>query len=137
MSEEMRKTINRSIELWNTGNLAIADEIYAKDFANHYPFDPSVSNFESYKKFISECRMGMPDLHVKALDMVAEEDKLACRWECSGTHEVDFFGIPASGKKATWTGATIYRFDSGKIAEAWWTEDAVGMLQQLGVIPTE
>jgi predicted ester cyclase len=50
---------------------------------------------------------------------------------------VDFFGIPASGKKATWKGMSIYRFYSGKIAEAWYSEDALGMLQQLGVIPTE
>ena len=137
MSEDMREIIKRSVELWNTGNLTIADEIYAIDFVNHYPFDPSISDHESYKNFIAECRKGMPDLNVKILDMVTEEDRLACRWNCSGTHKVDFFGIPASGNKATWTGATIYRFESGKIAEAWWSEDAVGMLQQLGVIPTE
>jgi hypothetical protein len=35
-----------------------------------------------------------------------------------------------------WTGVTICRFDSGKIVEAWWSEDALGMLQQVGVIPT-
>jgi predicted ester cyclase len=79
----------------------------------------------------------MPDIHVTIEDMIAEGDRLACRWECSGTHQVDFFGIPATGKKATWTGVTIYRFDSGKIVEAWWAEDALGMLQQLGIIPTE
>jgi predicted ester cyclase len=46
----------------------------------------------------------MPDFHVKIEDMIAENDKLACRWVASGTHKRDFFGIPASGKKATWTG---------------------------------
>jgi steroid delta-isomerase-like uncharacterized protein len=137
MSEDLKALINRSKEMWNTGNLKIVDEIYAQNFFNHYPFDPSVRDLESFKKFVAECRKGMPDLNVLIEDMIAEGDRLACRWECSGTHKVDFFGIPATGKKATWTGVTIYRFDSGKIVEAWWSEDALGMLQQLGVIPTE
>jgi steroid delta-isomerase-like uncharacterized protein len=137
MSEELKAIIKRGVEMWNTGNLNIADEIHAQDFINHYPFDPSVRDLESFKKFVTECRKGMPDLNVTIEDMIAEKDRLACRWVCSGTHKVDFFGIPATGKKATWTGVTIYRFDSGKIVEAWWSEDALGMLQQLGVIPTE
>ena len=137
MSKDLKDIINRSKEMWNTGNLNIVDEIYAKNFVNHYPFDPSVRDLESFKKFVTECRKGMPDLNVTIEDMIAEGDKLACRWVCSGTHKVDFFGIPATGKKATWTGVTIYRFDSDKIVEAWWSEDALGMLQQLGVIPTE
>jgi steroid delta-isomerase-like uncharacterized protein len=137
MSEKLKDIINRSKEMWNTGNLNIVDEIYAQDFINHYPFDPSVRDRESFKKFVTECRKGMPDLNVIIEDMIAEKDRLACRWVCSGTHKVDFFGIAATGKKATWTGVTIYRFDSGKIVEAWWSEDALGMLQQLGVIPTE
>jgi len=137
MSEDLKAIIQRSKEMWNTGDLKIVDEIYAQDFVNHYPFDPSVRDLESFKKFVVECRKGMPDLNVAIEDMIAEGDRLACRWVCSGTHEVDFFGIPATGKDATWTGVTIYRFDSGKIVEAWWCEDALGMLQQLGVIPTE
>jgi steroid delta-isomerase-like uncharacterized protein len=137
MSEDLKAIVRRGVESWNTGDLTIMDEIIAKDFVNHYPFDPNVCDLESYKKFITECRIGMPDIQVTIEDMIAEGDRLACRWECSGTHQVDFFGIPASGKKATWTGVTIYRFDSGKIVEAWWAEDALGMLQQLGVIPTE
>lgn len=137
MSEDLKNIVTRSVEGWNTGNLAIFDETFASNFVMHYTFDPSVKDLETYKKFIAECRTGMPDLHVTIEDMVAEEDKLVCRWECIGTHKVDFFGIPASGKKATWTGMTMYRFDSGKVVETWWNEDALGMLQQLGIIPTE
>jgi predicted ester cyclase len=55
----------------------------------------------------------------------------------SGTFENDFFGIPATGKKAAWKGVNIYRFESGKIVEALWHKDTFTMLQQLGVIPTE
>jgi len=79
----------------------------------------------------------MPDLHVTIEDLIAEDDKVVCRWVCSGTMTEEVFGIPATGKKATWTGMTINRFESGKIVESWWNEDIYGMLKQMGVIPTE
>jgi steroid delta-isomerase-like uncharacterized protein len=137
MLEEMKAITLSAEKLWNTGDLTIADEIYAPNFSNHNPTVPDVTDLESYKKFISEIRVGMPDFHVKIEDMIAEGDKLACRWVASGTHKGTFLDIPASGKKATWTGATIYRFESGKIVEAWWNNDSLTMLQQIGVIPTE
>ena len=137
MSEDLKAIGHQLAELWNTGNLSIADEIFANDFVNHDPSRPEVTDIEGYKKYLTETRSGMPDFKVDIEDMVAEEEKLASRYTVSGTFQNDFFGIPATGKKATWTGVTIYRFDSGKIVEAWWSEDALGMLQQLGVIPTE
>ena len=137
MTEEMKAITLRAEQLRNEGNISIADEMYAISFVNHDPFLPEVNDLESFKKYITQVREGMPDFQVKIEDMIAENDKLACRWVASGTHKKDFFGIPATGKKATWTGVTIYRFDSDKIVEAWWSEDALGMLQQLGVIPTE
>lgn len=134
--EEKNKAITiRAEELWNTGNLAIADEICATDFVNHDPNAPDVRDLESYKGFIGMVRTGLPDFHVTIEDLVTEGDKVASRWTARGTHQGEFFGIPPTGKQATWTGMTIYRFAGGKIVEAWWIKDVMGLLQQLGVIP--
>lgn len=136
MSKDLKAIGQRIAEFWNTGNPAIADEIYAPGFVNHAPYLPDVKDLESCKKCLTETRSGMPDFHITVEDMITEGDKLACRWIASGTHTADFFGIPATGKKVSWTGMTIYRFDSGKIVEAWWNEDISGLLKQLGITPT-
>ncbi|MFC1717485.1 ester cyclase [Candidatus Poribacteria bacterium] len=39
--------------------------------------------------------------------------------------------MPASGKKATWTGITMYRFADGKIVEHWWAWDVMGLIKQI------
>lgn len=52
-----------------------------------------------------------------------------------GTHLGDLLGIPASGKQVTMEGITILRIEEGKIVERWGRIDALGLLQQLGVIP--
>jgi steroid delta-isomerase-like uncharacterized protein len=133
--EENEAITRRAEELWNTGNLAIADEIYATDFANHDASTPDVCDLESYKEFIAASRIGLPDFHVTIDEMIAEGDKVASRWTARGTHQGELLGIPPTGKQAAWTGMTIYRFAGGKIVEAWWFKDMPSLLIQLGVIP--
>jgi len=125
----------RLVDLWNTGNLAIADEIFAADFVNHDPSNPNVIDLKSYKGWVVEVRTAWPDFHVEDHDMVAEGDKVAARWTSTGTQKGEFIGIPPTGKKGMTTGMHIYRFADGKIVEHWWTWDVLGMLQQLGAIP--
>jgi hypothetical protein len=46
MSEDLKAIIKRSAKAWNTGDLTIVDEIFAKDFVNHHPSDPSLSDLD-------------------------------------------------------------------------------------------
>jgi predicted ester cyclase len=135
MTEEMKSVTRRIEDLWNTGNLAVADEIYSPALVNHAPYAPDFKDFQSCKQCVSAVRAGMPDFTVKIEDAIAEGDKLVCRWVARGSHTGDFFGIPPSNNKVEWTGMTLYRMDSGKIVEAWWNEDMLGLMKQIGVIP--
>ena len=46
-------------------------------------------------------------------------------------------GIAPTGRRIEISGITINRFSGGKIAEDWYQSDALRMMQQLGVIPSE
>ncbi len=80
-------------------------------------------------------RMAYPDTHFAVEDQVAEGDKVATRWTAVGTQQGELMGIPATGKKVTVTGMTINRIVNGMIMESWNNFDALGQLQQLGVVP--
>lgn len=134
-TSENKVTLNRFEVLWNTGDLAIIDDIFATDFVNHDPNAYDVNDLEDYKGFIIRTRTGFPDFHVTSEDIIAEGDKVVSRWKAHGTHQGELPGIPPTGKKVSWTGITIYRFAGGKIVEAWWHKDMLGLLRQLGVIP--
>jgi steroid delta-isomerase-like uncharacterized protein len=133
--EENKAIIGRLSELWNTGNLAIADEAFDADFVNHDPNNPEVTNLESYKGLVAAIRPGFPDLHVAADDLIAEGEKVAFRWTINATHQGELMGIPATGTQVVWTGITMARFADGKVVEMWWSHDTLGLFQQLGVIP--
>jgi predicted ester cyclase len=68
-------------------------------------------------------------------DFISEGDNVVARWKGVATPKGAFGGIPATGKSATWTGISIFRFAEGKMAEEIGEEDALSVLQQRGVVP--
>jgi predicted ester cyclase len=61
---------------------------------------------------------------------------VATRYVVSSTQKGEMEGIPPTGNRAEFTGISIDRFSGGKLAETWDHYDALGMMQQLGVIPS-
>jgi predicted ester cyclase len=76
-----------------------------------------------------------PGYH-KIEDQIAEGDKVVTRLTACGTHERDLPGIPRTGSKMKMTATVIHRIAGGKLVEKWSDKDVLGMLQQLGVIPS-
>ncbi|HXY84744.1 MAG TPA: ester cyclase, partial [Gaiellaceae bacterium] len=58
------------------------------------------------------------------------------RWSARGTHKGDLFGLSPTGKEGTVTGITIDRFEGGKVVESWTNWDTLGLMQQLGIVPS-
>jgi predicted ester cyclase len=57
------------------------------------------------------------------------------RWTASGTNTGSLMGLPATGKAVAVSAVYIFRVEGGKLAEAWGDFDALGMQQQLGLLP--
>ena len=57
------------------------------------------------------------------------------RWACQGTHKGDLGGIAPTGKQFTISGVTVARFADGTMTEDWVNWDALGLMQQLGIVP--
>jgi predicted ester cyclase len=58
------------------------------------------------------------------------------RWTGRGTHQGEFMGVPPSGNRVEITGMTINRVSGSKISETWTIYDALGMMQQIGAMPS-
>ena len=139
MSEENKAIVRREIEeLFNhTGNLDVAEEIYAPDFVGHDPTMPEdLQGMEAARQFAEGMRSAFPDLTCTIEDQVAEGEKVVSRYTVRGTHQgEEFFGVPASGKRLEMRGIQIDRFEGGKLVEERAEFDLLGALQQLGAVP--
>jgi predicted ester cyclase len=69
-------------------------------------------------------------------DQIAEGDRVVTRWSGQSTHQGEFMGIPPTGKTVRVTSISIDRVAGGQIVESWWESDQLGMMQQLGVVPS-
>jgi steroid delta-isomerase-like uncharacterized protein len=137
MSAEQNKSIVRRWveEGWNKGNLAVIDQVYAGNYIQHEPSPMQVTSSEALKQYVGGYRTAFPDLHFTNDDLVAEGDKVVWRFTSTGTQTGAFMGIPATGKTGTVTGMVMFRLENSRIVEGWVNIDALGLLQQLGVIP--
>jgi len=139
MLTEDNKTLARRVfeEVLNQGNLAVVDELFDANYVGYDPGVPApIHGKEGYKQYVRMYSTAFPDSHYTIEDMIAEGDKVVTRWTATGTHQGTLMGIPPTGKQATATGIVIGRLANGKFVESWLNFDALGMLQQLGVIPT-
>jgi steroid delta-isomerase-like uncharacterized protein len=139
VSAEENKAIARRAdeELFDRGNLDVADELFAPNFVYHDPASgEDWRGPESVKQFAAMMRVAFPDLRYTVEDQIAEGDKVATRYTANGTHQGELMGIAPTGNRVEITGISITRIEDGKIEEIWENYDTLGMMQQLGVIPS-
>jgi len=136
-TEENKATIRRLFdEFYNAGDVDVADKIFASTAVIHDPATGDRSGIDGLKQRHHAQLTVTPDFHMTLEDMMAEGDKVAYRWTMTGTDASGFMGRPPTNKFTTLIGITIVRFEGSKIVEGWHNYDMLGLLQQLGVIPT-
>ena len=123
-------------ELWNKGNLPVADELIAPTYTHHDASTPDVGRGpESEKKRVTLYRTAFADMRLTIEDLIAEGETVVARWTCGGAHKGDLNGIAPTEKQIAISGVSVVRFTGGKMVEGWINWDALGLMQQLGVVP--
>ena len=134
-TEDNKALVRRAFDALNQRNWAAFYELIAPDFVLH-DASTTIQGLEAYKQFISMYYTAFPDLHFIVEDLIAEGDRVVARYTAQGTQQGDLMGIAPTGKQATVTGILISRIANDKAVEQWLNFDALGMLQQLGVVPS-
>jgi steroid delta-isomerase-like uncharacterized protein len=112
----------------------ISKKYFAVDIIAHY--SSGDLNLEQYSKYGMSLVIAFPDLQQNVEDILAQGDRVAARITLRGTHKGAFSGVPATGREADIQAALICRISQNKIAEVWAFPNELGLLRQLGVIPT-
>ncbi len=113
-------------------------EVFAKDFNDHNNaqvsgLPPGVEAVVAAHHQLNESFEG---LTFTIDEVLVEGDEVAIRVHANGKHTGAFYGFPPTGKDITWTAHRILRVKDGMFVEAWNEFDQVGILQQMGVIPS-
>jgi predicted ester cyclase len=124
--EHNKAVVRRYLEdLINRGNFEVADEILAADYVNHSSGAGFGQARTEFLRSIVNMKAAFPDWHVTIEEMVGEGDLVVDRFRISATHSGSVNGIAASGRRIEALGMHMWRIVDGKLAEGWYTTDAL------------
>jgi predicted ester cyclase len=124
MPEQIKSMVRRLVKAINAGGEAVAvDELFAPRAARRV------------KRLFAEFRTAFPDWREEIVALVAEEDTVAGRFRCSGTHLGEFLGEAPTGKRMEVEEVFFLRTEDGKFVDFWALEDSMGRMRQLGLLP--
>jgi len=131
--QERNKQTARSFfeDVLDQGRFDKYAESHAKDFVAHgRDHDYTLEQDMAAAK---EERKALPDMRMRANQILAERDLVSVYWSVSGTNTQAGMGFPATGKTVKIDGMTLFRFREGKICEEWSVWDMLSVLRQLGL----
>lgn len=123
-------------EVLNQGNLDATDKFFHEDMVEQVPFPGQGPGIEGLKGVLRDMRAAFPDMHWTIEEQLADADRVLTRFEWTGTHEGAFLGVPASGRAVRVWGMVIDRVQDGRIKESRIIMDALGLMMQIGAIPS-
>ena len=117
---------NRFIEeAWNKGDLSVLDELC----------DPNIVTEQ--KQGVTSWRAAFPDLQMTVDEISAGNNKVTVEWTITGTHQGEFMGVAATGKKVKYSGIGVATFAGGKLSKTSVASDFLNLWRQLGVDPPQ
>jgi steroid delta-isomerase-like uncharacterized protein len=124
-------------EVFVQGDLGVLDEVMAADVVAHDTLPPGVGEgLPGYARTVRMFRQAFTDIRYEIHDVLVVGHTVAARMTMTGTHRGEFLGVTASGRPVRYPGMDFFRCRRGKIVEHWANSDDLGLLQQIGAIPS-
>jgi len=138
---DVREVVGRFFaELWNGRAFAVADEIVATDCVTHQlrsgdgPLPAEARGPAALTEHIASWVAAFPDILADVEAQVAEGDRVVSWVAMRGTHRGHWMGVPPTGWPVVIRCVTMHRVRDGRIVEDWVLTEALGFLQQLGLV---
>ena len=134
---ERNKELMKKFEtMINTADVELAEELVASDAAFYTPASPEpLYGGEGYLSVVHWMRKGFSDVQWHITDMAADVDKVAVKWDLTGTHDGEFMGIKPTNKKISVCVMNFYYFNKeGQVVNDIAAEGMIGILRGIGAM---
>jgi predicted ester cyclase len=132
-SVSVMHAVHRFYQVYNDHNTSLWEQVMAPSYVGHVN-GQTIPNREVGKGFVTTLLSAFPDIHYSIEDALSVGDRAAVRWSATATHRGSLFGLAPTQKKVSLMGTTIFRVQSGQIAELWDVWDEAGLMKQLGAV---
>ena len=134
MKDNKETALDLSRAIMN-GEWEVVQDLLSDDFQYIGDGNPAIDKQQYIGFMRGVLSAGMTEMDMEFLRVVGEGDTVAVDYTNAMTHSGDFYGVPATGKRVMATGQFMRQVKDGKVVAEWQTTNALGLMQQLGVIP--
>jgi predicted SnoaL-like aldol condensation-catalyzing enzyme len=113
--EANKALVRRYIEMWNTGNVELANDVLSPTWVDHA--HPEVTSPEGVKQAVHERRAAHPGLHITIESILSEGNMVALRGTILRAQQ---------GKEVISRAMWFVRIADGKMAEMWTGSETPG-----------
>jgi len=131
--ESLREVVRKLADTFN--NLQNRESSYFDFYDDSliiHGFPPNLpTNKEGFKQFIYLLWKAFPDIRIMFEDIIIEGNKVACRYNLTGTHKGEFMDLRPTDKQFRVNGMTVFSFRDTKCVQRWNLVDMISLMEQL------
>jgi len=127
---KLKVALNYSRRIWEKQDLSAIDERVDPQCIIHSLMGKFYGP-KAMRNVVEAWLQGFPDLHVTVIATDLEDNCVTLHWNAAGTHLGAFKGVAATGKPISYSGASTYRIENGKIVEYWGSIDMSKLMAQI------
>jgi predicted ester cyclase len=132
-AESLREVVRRLADTFNNPqNRESSYFDFYDDSLIIHGFPPNLpTNKEGFKQFIYVLWKAFPDIRIMFDDIIIEGNKVACRYNLTGTHKGEFMDLRPTDKQFRVNGMTVFSFRDTKCVQRWNLVDMISLMEQL------
>jgi predicted ester cyclase len=134
--QKNKEVVHQFFEAFDRHDIEKMEQLVSStNYSLHFPTMPLL-DWNGHKQVIGSIIKGLPDIHHDFELMITEGDKVATRMRITATHKGELQGIPPTGKKVSISASDFVTIIDGRLVEHWVDTDLLGLMQQIGAIPS-
>ncbi len=132
---DIESTVEQSIMTRNSGNRALAGQLYAKDVTYNLvdQVPPVLKGVDEIMNYYDFLRTAYPDMKYEVKHMTVDGNKVIAQTTFTGTNTGPRGDQPPTDKKVTFSSVSIFELTGGEISEVWVYTNKAAIFRQLGM----
>jgi predicted ester cyclase len=134
LTEQNKTLVIQFYKAFDDRKIEQALELLSPNFVAHLAGVPEPLDGEGFKQFGMSFYLAFSQGEHIFDEVIVSGDRVITCGEFTATHLGEFQGLPPTGKHIRLSIMHIDRVEDGKIVEHWGQGDALGLMQQLGIV---
>lgn len=134
LPEENKDLVLQFYRAFDDRKIGQALDLLAPDFVAHLAGVPESLDGEGFKQFGMSFYLAFSQGQHVFDEVIVSGDRVVTCGTFTAIHLGEFQGLPPTGKQIKLSIMHIDRVENGKIVEHWGQGDALGLMQQLGIV---